>query len=125
MTGGNHEYDGAQFEINLQHSEALSAADRAFRFKAAIKELARRDGGLATFMGKPFDDAGGSGFHVHLSCGDGPGNCFDDPSAPHGLSTMARHAIAAFCGTLRPWRHWPTRPSTPTRDSAGTRSRPG
>ncbi|ALG11510.1 glutamine synthetase family protein [Kibdelosporangium phytohabitans] len=98
VTGGNHEYDGAQFEINLQHSEALSAADRAFRFKAAVKELARKEGRLATFMAKPFAEAGGSGFHFHLSCVDDTGNCFDDPAAPHGLSTMARHAIA---GVLR------------------------
>ncbi|RSM86526.1 glutamine synthetase [Kibdelosporangium aridum] len=98
VTGGNHEYDGGQFEINLQHSAALSAADRAFRFKSAIKELARKEGRLATFMGKPFGDAGGSGFHFHLSCENSAGNCFDDPAAEYGLSTMARHAIA---GVLR------------------------
>ncbi|ONI74755.1 glutamine synthetase [Actinosynnema sp. ALI-1.44] len=98
VTGGNHEYDGAQFEVNLQHSAAMSAADRAFWFKAAVKELARKEGRLATFMAKPFAEAGGSGFHFHLSCVDDTGNCFDDPAAPHGLSTMARHAIA---GVLR------------------------
>jgi glutamine synthetase len=92
---GNHEFDGGQFEINLIHSEAMSAADRAFRFKAAIKELARREGRLATFMAKPFNDAGGSGFHLHLSCDDAEGrNAFDDPAAPYGLSATARHATA-------------------------------
>ena len=70
VINGNHEFDGGQFEINLTHSEALSAADRAFRFKAAVKELARKEGRLATFMAKPFNDAGGSGFHLHLSCDD-------------------------------------------------------
>ncbi|BBC38850.1 Glutamine synthetase catalytic domain protein [Streptomyces graminofaciens] len=95
VLSGNHEFDGGQFEINLLHSEAMSAADRAFRFKAAIKELARREGRLATFMAKPFNDAGGSGFHLHLSCEDEEGgNVFDDPSGPHGLSATARHAIA-------------------------------
>ncbi|MFD5654990.1 glutamine synthetase family protein [Streptomyces sp. NPDC127039] len=95
VSGGNHEYDGAQFEINLTHSDALTAADRAFRFKAAVKELARAEGRLATFMAKPFNDAGGSGFHLHLSClDDGDGNAFADPSTPHGLSATARHAIA-------------------------------
>ncbi|MGW0583181.1 glutamine synthetase family protein, partial [Streptomyces sp. NPDC002920] len=95
VTNGNHEFDGGQFEINLTHSEALSAADRAFRFKAAIKELARKEGRLATFMAKPFNDAGGSGFHLHLSCEDDQGrNTFDDPSGPYGLSVTARHAIA-------------------------------
>ncbi|MDX2936559.1 glutamine synthetase family protein [Streptomyces ipomoeae] len=95
VLSGNHEFDGGQFEINLLHSEALSAADRAFRFKAAIKELARREGRLATFMAKPFNDAGGSGFHLHMSCEDAEGrNLFDDASGPYGLSDTARHAIA-------------------------------
>ncbi|MFF8479830.1 glutamine synthetase family protein [Streptomyces antibioticus] len=95
VLSGNHEFDGGQFEINLLHSEALSAADRAFRFKAAIKELARREGRLATFMAKPFNDAGGSGFHLHLSGTDPDGrNVFADPAAPHGLSATARHAVA-------------------------------
>ena len=40
----NHEFSSGQFEINLWHSDALDAADRAFRFKAAIQELARQRG---------------------------------------------------------------------------------
>ncbi|WP_369166996.1 glutamine synthetase family protein [Streptomyces sp. R28] len=92
---GNHEFDGGQYEINLTHSTALDAADRAFRFKSAVKELARAEGKLATFMAKPFNDAGGSGFHLHLSCEDDSGrNAFDDPSGAHGLSATARHAMA-------------------------------
>ncbi|MFE1291456.1 glutamine synthetase family protein [Streptomyces sp. NPDC058751] len=94
---GNHEFDGGQYEINLTHSSALDAADRAFRFKAAVKELARLEGNLATFMAKPFGDAGGSGFHLHLSCDDAEGrNAFDDPSGAYGLSATARHAIAGI-----------------------------
>ncbi|WP_406835629.1 glutamine synthetase family protein [Streptomyces sp. AHU1] len=94
---GNHEFDGGQYEINLTHSSALDAADRAFRFKAAVKELARKEGNLATFMAKPFGDAGGSGFHLHLSCEDTEGrNAFDDPSGAYGLSATARHAIAGI-----------------------------
>ncbi|GAA4732903.1 glutamine synthetase family protein [Phytohabitans rumicis] len=92
---GNREFDGGQFEINLTHSPALSAADRAWRFKAAIKELAHAEGRLATFMAKPFNDSGGSGFHLHVSCtGADGGNAFDDPAGPHGLSDIAHHAIA-------------------------------
>ncbi|MCW5252552.1 glutamine synthetase family protein [Streptomyces sp. SHP 1-2] len=97
VSSGNHEYDGAQFEINLTHSDAMDAADRAFRFKSAVKELARREGRLATFMAKPFNEAGGSGFHLHLSCLDADGdNVFADPAAPHGLSATARHAMAGI-----------------------------
>ncbi|WP_037676689.1 glutamine synthetase family protein [Streptomyces griseus] len=94
---GNHEFDGGQYEINLIHSGALDAADRAFRFKSAVKELARKEGKLATFMAKPFGDAGGSGFHLHLSCEDAEGrNAFDDPSGAYGLSAAARHALAGI-----------------------------
>ncbi|MFE7273815.1 glutamine synthetase family protein [Streptomyces sp. NPDC057623] len=92
---GNHEFDGGQYEINLTHSGALDAADRSFRFKSAVKELARKEGRLATFMAKPFNDAGGSGFHLHLSCEHADsGNAFDDPAGPYGLSATGRHAVA-------------------------------
>jgi glutamine synthetase len=97
VLSGNHEFDGGQFEINLTHSEALDAADRAFRFKSAVKELARQEGKLATFMAKPFNGSGGSGFHLHLSCNDAEGaNIFDDPAGAFGLSATARHAIAGI-----------------------------
>lgn len=94
-SAGNHEFSGGQFEINLWYSEPLDAADRAFRFKAAIKELARQDGKLATFMAKPFDDEGGSGFHLHMSATDADGNAlFDDPAGAHGISVLGQSAIA-------------------------------
>jgi glutamine synthetase len=97
VLGGNHEFGGGQFEINLTHSPALDAADRAFRFKAAVKELARREGKLATFMAKPFNSGSGSGFHLHLSCTEPDGtNAFDDPASPHGLSPGARWAIGGI-----------------------------
>jgi glutamine synthetase len=97
VVAANHEFSSGQFEINLWHSEALDAADRAFRFKTAIQELARQEDKLATFMAKPFNDEGGSGFHVHFSTWDDAGNAlFDDPTAKDGLSETARHAIAGI-----------------------------
>ena len=53
--------------LNLRHASALRSADRAFRFKALVKEIAERDGLRATFMGKPFNGDEGSGFHLHIS----------------------------------------------------------
>ena len=74
----NHEFMNSQYEINIEHSEALDAADRAFLLKTAVKELAARAGMVATFMGKPFNDQGGSGFHLHLSLAGADGaNAFD------------------------------------------------
>jgi glutamine synthetase len=90
-----HEYGRAQFEINLRHGPALASADRAFRYKAMVKELAARDGLLATFMGKPFNDDEGSGLHLHVSFEDADGNNIcDDAEQPQGLNPLTRHFIA-------------------------------
>lgn len=95
VVAANHEFSSGQFEINLWHSEALDAADRAYRFKGAVKELARREGKLATFMAKPYNDEGGSGFHLHFSTLDDAGvPLFDDPDGVDGLSSTGRSAIA-------------------------------
>ena len=90
----NHEYMNSQYEINLIHGPALDAADRAFRLKAAVKEVAARHGLLATFLGKPFNDQGGSGFHVHLSLERDGGNALDAPGERDGLAPEARAFIA-------------------------------
>jgi len=90
-----HEYGRSQFEINLHHSDALHSADRAFRLRAMVKEMAARDGLLATFMGKPFNDDEGSGFHLHVSLIDGEGaNAGESTDAAHGLTPVMRHFIA-------------------------------
>ncbi|TMQ92356.1 glutamine synthetase [Actinomadura soli] len=96
VTMGNHEFGGGQFEINLDHSAALDAADRAFRFKSSVQEIARSEGRLATFMAKPFNDQDGSGFHVHLSCLDADGHNVFEGSERDGLSGTAHHAIAGI-----------------------------
>ena len=81
----NHEFMNSQYEINVKHSGALDAADRAFMLKAAVKEIAAREGMLATFMGRPFADQGGSGFHLHLSlAGEDGHNAFADEGGPDG-----------------------------------------
>ena len=94
VTAANHEFSPGQFEINLGHSDLVDAADRSFRLKSAVQEIARQRGLLATFMAKPFNDEGGSGFHVHVSVNDESGrNVFGDPDGPDGLSALGRHAI--------------------------------
>ena len=95
VTAANHEFSPGQFEINLNHSDLLDAADRAFRMKSAVQEIARHEGMLATFMAKPFNDEGGSGFHLHISLVDDEGtNVFGDPDGVDGLSAIGRAAIA-------------------------------
>ena len=40
----NHEFMNSQYEINLRHGPALTAADRAFRLKVAVKDVAALNG---------------------------------------------------------------------------------
>ena len=95
VTAANHEFSPGQFEINLDHSELVDAADRAFRLKSAVQEIARHEGLLATFMAKPFNDEGGSGFHLHVSLVDDDGvNVIGEESTPDGLSARGRAAVA-------------------------------
>jgi glutamine synthetase len=89
----NHEFMNSQYEINLRHADALTAADRAFLLKASVKDIAAMHGLIATFMGKPFNDQGGSGTHLHISLerdtppgAHGGTNAFHDPGRERGVS---------------------------------------
>ncbi len=92
----NHEFMNSQYEINLRHSDALDAADRAFRLKTAVKDIAAQNGLHATFMGKPFNDQGGSGMHLHLSLNRDDANVFDAPGANDGVSPELRQFSAGL-----------------------------
>jgi len=97
---GNHEFSPSQYEINLWHSEALDAADRTFIMKTAVKEIAARAQLYATFMGKPWNDEGGSGFHAHVSLAglDGANVMYEGDElseiAKHFLAGVLKHASA-------------------------------
>ncbi|WP_394768032.1 glutamine synthetase family protein [Lacisediminihabitans sp.] len=92
---GNHEFSPSQYEINLWHGEALRAADRTFLFKTAVKDIVARSGKLATFLGKPWSDEGGSGFHLHFSVVDANGRNLM-ATADGGLSDTANLLIAGI-----------------------------
>ncbi|QLQ11678.1 MAG: glutamine synthetase [Nocardioidaceae bacterium] len=91
----NPETGPGQFEITLEYRPALQAADDAFLFKTAVKEIAAQHGLLATFMAKPRADWAGNSCHVHFSMRDGDDQpVFYDASAQHGLSSVLRHFAA-------------------------------
>ncbi|WP_232825483.1 glutamine synthetase family protein [Albibacillus kandeliae] len=89
-----------QFEINLKHrSDALRVADDTVYLKEIIRRAARRQGIMASFMAKPFEDQAGSGMHVHFSLVDQAGvNVFDD-GGPAGTD-MLRHAIGGLIESM-------------------------
>ena len=63
----NCEYAPSQFEINYDCATGILAADKAFTFKNAVKEIAHRLGYHATFMSKPAADMSGSCCHFHIN----------------------------------------------------------
>ncbi len=88
-----------QFEVTLNHQDALRAADDTWLFKTLIKGLAHRHGFSATFMAKPFANDAGNGMHLHFSVLDGDGrNVFDDGGAA-GTDTL-RAAVAGGLAAL-------------------------
>jgi len=93
----NSEYDAAQFELTLRYGDALRAVDEIFLFKVMARELAAKRGLLLTYMGKPFADRSGSGFHVNLSLNSLQGeNALASTTAPDGLSCLARQCVAGI-----------------------------
>ncbi len=94
----NCEYAGSQWEINFAAGRGIEGPDLAFTFKNGVKEIAKQDGLLATFMSKPFADSAGSGCHTHISLvssQDGS-NAFADDADPLGISDVCR----SFTGGL-------------------------
>ena len=112
------EYGRGQYEINILHNNnALRAADEAALLRYHTRRVARRCGVDATFMGKPFADDTGSGFHLHVSLWDDKGNNLmaekmgDDPTANPilryaigGLATYLKDSFAVFAPNANAWR---------------------
>lgn len=88
-----------QFEINLNHQDAMRCADDTWIFKALTRGLARKHGFAATFMAKPYADDAGNGMHVHFSVLDRDGrNIFDD-GGPEGTDLL-RSAVAGCLAAM-------------------------
>lgn len=91
---GNHEFSPSQYEINFWHGPALQAADRVVVLKTAVRDVASMAGQHATFIGKPWSDEGGSGFHLHFSVEDANGKNL--MAAGNDLSDTAKALIAGI-----------------------------
>jgi glutamine synthetase len=88
----NAEYGPGQMEINFAPELGIAAADSAFTFKNGVKEIAQRNGYIATFMTKPYADQSANGCHFHHSL--------------LGVKT-GRNAFASSDGSLTDvWRWW-------------------
>jgi glutamine synthetase len=84
------------YEAAIAYSGILEAADRAVLFKSSVKELAYKQGIMATFMAKWDENLPGCSGHVHQSLWDknATKNLFYDEKAAQGMSQMMRHYLA-------------------------------
>ena len=64
------EYGPGQYEMSVKHGTPIRALDHYFALKDAVRDLAREQGYVATFMPKPYSDWPGYSLHVHLSLWD-------------------------------------------------------
>jgi glutamine synthetase len=91
------EFDTAAYEVNIKYRDVMTAADECFLFRLLVKEIAARHGKLATFLGRPFGDRGGSGLHLNISFRREDGsNALHDPAAPDGLAPLAKEVVAGL-----------------------------
>jgi glutamine synthetase len=92
----HHEVALGQNEIDFKYDEAVLTADRAVTMKMVTKAIAARNGYVATYMPKPFQNVNGSGMHVHESMWtrEGLKNLFYEDNKETGyLSETALHFI--------------------------------
>lgn len=93
------EWGPGQCEITLDPQPALEAADTMILLRSALKQLARRNGCLVTFMCKPaLPNVYSSGWHLHqslTSAKDGM-NAFATSQPEELLSVVGRHYIGGL-----------------------------
>jgi glutamine synthetase len=95
----DHEDAIGQFEVDFNYFEVKTMADRMVFFRMMADEIARKHGGFASFMPKPFGDRAGSGAHFNLSLFDAKDpkkNLFQstDDARKCGLSKVGYQFIA-------------------------------
>ncbi|MBN9621880.1 MAG: glutamine synthetase, partial [Actinobacteria bacterium] len=85
-------------EVGIGPLDPLAAADAAARFKLAAKELARRNGMIASFVAKLDMDQSGSSGHVHCSLQRDGANALW--AGPNRLDELGEAALAGLCAHL-------------------------
>ena len=109
----DHEDGIGQFEIDFNYFDVLTMTDNFVFFRWMAHEIARRHGGFATFMPKPYGDRAGSGAHFNVSLADPATgrNLFASDDDPRGcgltqlgyqfIAGVLRH-LPAICAVIAP-----------------------
>ena len=94
----HHEVGTAgQGEIDIRFGELTTTGDKIALYKYIIKNMARENNLVATFMPKPLFQDNGSGMHVHQSLWKNGKNVFYDPQ---GYSLLSEDALYYIGGLL-------------------------
>ena len=91
----------SQVEFTFRPQMGLAAADTMILFRAAVKQIARRNGYLASFMCRPaLPNVMSSGWHLHQSLIESKSkrNAFVDPD---GLSTLGSYYLGGLLAHAR------------------------
>lgn len=96
LEGFHTETGPGVYETALKYDLVLKAADKAALFKTGIKQIAARNGLMATFMAKWNRNLPGCGGHLHQSLWDQErkNNLFYDAESPDKMSKIMRHYLA-------------------------------
>ena len=95
----HHEVGTAgQGEIDIRYGELTATGDKMALYKYIIKNVARENNLVATFMPKPLFQDNGSGMHVHTSLWKNGKNIFYDPQ---GYSLLSDDALYYIGGLLK------------------------
>ena len=93
----HHEVGPAgQVEIELNFMPLVKAGDSVALSKWAIRNLADRNGLVATFMPKPLYGEAGSGMHFHQFLAKGSLSSFYDPTGKAPLSKVGLHYVGGL-----------------------------
>jgi glutamine synthetase len=100
LEGFHTETGPGVYETAIKYDDVLRAADKAALFKTGIKQIAARNGLIATFMAKWNASLPGCSGHLHESLWDNEhsNNLFYDANRPDGMSKLMKHYVA---GQLR------------------------
>ncbi|MDQ2731963.1 MAG: glutamine synthetase family protein [Armatimonadota bacterium] len=114
-----------QFELILQRGDPITVADAAFTARNLVKELASRQGLIATFLSRPLPDHSGSGAHIHQSLWTASGEPLFTSGSGEGdapfwqfLSGQLRHfqeAAALYLPTINAYKRLALRQPEPLR----------
>ncbi len=97
----NVEAGPGQVEMNMPPSDALTAADRGFLFKHAVKEVAATMDLTASFIPKLSLLGFGNGSHLNFSLWRDGANVFHDDSDVDRRSKLLRQFCSGIASTLR------------------------